>query len=172
MVRNTLSALALASLLALPFAGCSEGQSPTEPMLSDLDATSSMASVTEEARGRGRGGDDNKGDDNNNNRNNRRGRGNRNDDRNDDRNNRPQGGREFEGAVASVNAGAGTVTLAGGTRIIVNAQTQWIARGDLFSLSQIAGSLQAGDNPRVEGRGTRQADGSIVAQTIKAEDER
>jgi hypothetical protein len=140
-------------------------------MLSDLEATSSMSSVTEEARGRGRGGDDNRNDDNN--RNNRRGRGNRNDDRrNDDRNNRPQGGREFEGAVAAVNAGGGTLTLAGGTRIVVNAQTQWSARGDLLSLSAVAGSLQAGDNPRVEGRGTRQADGSIVAQTIKAEDER
>lgn len=166
MVRNTLSTLALVSLLALPFVGCSEGRSPTEPMLSDLEATSSVSSVTEESRGRGRGGNDNRADDDNNN--NRRGRGNR----NDDRNNRPQGGREFEGAVASVNAGGGTLTLAGGTRIVVNAQTQWSARGDLLSLSAIAGSLQAGDNPRVEGRGTRQADGSIVAQTIKAEDER
>lgn len=167
MVRNRLAALSLAALLALPFAGCSEGRSPTEPMF-DLDAASSTSSVSEEARGRGRGrgGNDGRADDNNNNRNNRRGRGNR----DDDRNNRPQGGQEFEGAVASVNGA--TLTLAGGARVVVNAQTQWSARGDLMSLSEIAGSLQAGDNPRVEGRGTRQGDGAILAQTIKAEDER
>lgn len=188
MIRSKLSALALASILTLPLAtaGCSKGQSPTEPALFDEETSSvssssatSVASVTDESKGRGRGGkgggkDDGTADDNNRRRGRGRGgNGGRNDDRgndrgNDDRNNRPRNGQEFEGSVTSV--GNSSVTIAGGTRIEVNGSTQWIGRGDLFSLSEIQGSLSAGRNPRVEGRGARQSDGSILAQTIKAED--
>lgn len=192
MIRTKLSTLALASVLVLPLAtaGCSKGSSPTEPAFDDeLASASSLSTVTEESKGsgsggggsddnsaddndnnrrrRGRGGDDGGNDDNNNNR--RRGRGGRNgggNGGNDD--NRPaRNGREFEGSVSSV--GSDSVTLAGGLRVVVNGSTQWVGRGDLFSLSEISRSLAAGNNPRVEGRGTRQADGSIVATTIKAE---
>ena len=191
MIRTKLSTLALASVLVFPLAtsGCSKGSSPTEPAFDDeLASASSLSAVTEESRGRG--GDDNRADDNDNNR--RRGRSGRGDDgdRNDDNdNNRRRGrggrgdgggrggndddnrparnGREFEGAVASV--GSDSVTLAGGLRILVNGGTQWSGRGDLHSLSEIASSLAAGNDPRVEGRGTRQGDGSILASTIKAE---
>ncbi|HEX6863653.1 MAG TPA: hypothetical protein VF414_12590 [Thermoanaerobaculia bacterium] len=185
MIRIKLSTLALASVLVLPLAtaGCSKGSSPTEPAFDDeLASASSLSTVTEESKGRGRGGD-NSADDNDNNR--RRGRGG-DDDRNDDNNNRRRGrggrgdrggnddnnrparnGREFEGAVASV--GGDSVTLVGGLRIVVNGGTQWSGRGDLLSLSEIAGSLADGNDPRVEGRGTRQGDGSILATTIKAE---
>lgn len=79
----------------------------------------------------------------------------------------PRAGQEFEAAVRSVNGN--TITLVTGQRILVNGQTQWNARGDLFSLADISGSLAAGLNPRVEGRGNRQADGSIIALTIKGE---
>ena len=79
----------------------------------------------------------------------------------------PRAGQEFEARVLSVNGN--TITLAGGTRVVVNAQTTWAARGDLHSLADVAASLAANRQPRVEGRGTRQADGSIVAQTIKGE---
>jgi hypothetical protein len=186
MIRTKLSTLALATVLVLPLvtAGCSKGSSPTEPAFDDeLASASSLSVVTEESKGRGgddndnsaddndnnrrrrgRGGDDDRDDDNNNR---RRGRGGRNGG-NDDNNNRPaRNGREFEGAVTSV--GSDSVTLAGGLRIVVNGGTQWSGRGDLFSLSQISSSLSAGRNPRVEGRGTRQGDGSILATTIKAE---
>lgn len=169
MIRTKLSTLALAAVLTLPLAtaGCSQGSSPTEPAFEDeLASASSLSVATEESRGRGRGrgGDDNQGGDNNNRGRGRGGRGG-NDDNN---NNRPaRNGREFEGAVASV--GGGSVTLAGGLRIVVDGATQWSGRGDLLSLSEIASSLAAGNGPRVEGRGTRQADGSILAQTIKAE---
>lgn len=171
MIRTKLTTLAFAAVLALPLAttGCSQGSSPTEPAFDDeLASANSLSVATEESKGRGKGGDDNKADDNNNN-NRRRGRGGRGGQGgNDDDNNRPaRNGREFEGAVASV--GADSVTLAGGLRIVVNGSTQWSGRGDLFSLSQVAGSLAAGNSPRVEGRGTRQADGSILAATIKAE---
>lgn len=186
MIRTKLSTLALAAVLTLPLAtaGCSQGSSPTEPGFDDeLASASSLSSVTEESRGRG--GDDNSADDNDNN---RRGRGRGgDDDRNDDNRRRGRGGRgdrggrggnddgnrparngqEFEGAVASV--GASSVTLASGLRIVVNGSTQWSGRGDLLSLSEIADSLADGNDPRVEGRGTRQGDGSILAQTIKAE---
>lgn len=171
MIRTKLSTLALAAVLTLPLAtaGCSQGSSPTEPAFDDeLASASSLSSVTEESRGRG--GDDNSADDNDNNRR-RRGRGGRGDrggrGGNDDGNRPARNGREFEGAVASV--GGGSVTLAGGLRIVIDGGTQWSGRGDLFSLSGIAGSLAAGNAPRVEGRGTRQGDGSILAQTIKAE---
>ena len=172
MIRRKLTTLALASVLTLPLAttGCSQGSSPTEPAFDDeLASASSLSVATEESKGSGKGGDDNKADDNNNNR--RRGRGGRGGNGgnggNDDNNRPARNGREFEGAVASV--GADSVTLAGGLRIVVNGSTQWSGRGDLFSLSQVAGSLAAGNSPRVEGRGTRQADGSILAATIKAE---
>ena len=167
MIRTKLSTLALASVLVLPLAtaGCSQGSSPTEPAFDDeLASASSLSSVTGESKGRGRGGDDRNDDDNNNR---RRGRGGRGNNGNDDDNRPARNGREFEGAVASV--GSDSVTLAGGLRVVVNGGTQWSGRGDLFSLSQIASSLAAGNDPRVEGRGTRQADGSILASTIKAE---
>jgi hypothetical protein len=175
MTVQTLSRLTLAGLLALPLAttGCSQGQSPTEPAF-DMESTAT-ASVTAESRGAddpvgddrgGHGADDPAGDD-------RGGRGRGNDDKGaDDRRNRPRApraGQEFEGAVTAVNVAGGSLTLAGGTRIAVNASTQWSARGDLKTLSEVARSLRAGNDPRVEGRGTRRADGSILATTIKAE---
>jgi hypothetical protein len=172
MIRFKLSTFALAAALTLPLAtvGCSQGSSPTEPAFDDeLASASSLSVATEESkgRGRGRGGDDKQADDNDNNR--RGGRGGRGG--NDANNNQPgqpaRNGREFEGAVASV--GADSVTLAGGLRIVVNGSTQWSGRGDLFTLSQVSTSLAAGNAPRVEGRGARQADGSILAATIKAE---
>jgi Domain of unknown function (DUF5666) len=192
MIRTKLSTLALASVLVLPLAtaGCSKGSSPTEPAFDDeLASASSLSVVTEESKGsgsggdgsddnsaddndnnrrrRGRGGDDDRNDDNNNRRRGRGGRGDRGNNGNDDDNRPARNGREFEGAVASV--GSDSVTLVGGLRIVVNGGTQWSGRGDLFSLSQIASSLAAGNDPRVEGRGNRQGDGSILATTIKAE---
>jgi Domain of unknown function (DUF5666) len=152
------------STLALGAAGCSNSHSPTEPAFDEpLVAASSLSSAGDKRRGRG--GDDPAGD-------NRRGRGNDNRQgdnrgRGNDRPRAPRAGAEFEGAVAAVSGG--TIVLAGGTRVTVDGQTQWNARGDLFSLAQVAGSVAAGDPTRVEGRGVRQADGSFLAQTIKAE---
>jgi hypothetical protein len=88
----------------------------------------------------------------------------------DDHPKAPQTGAQFTGAVTAVSSGR--LTLAGGVKVTVSAQTQWNARGDLFSVSEIASSLSAHHAPRVEGRGARQADGSILAQSIKAEDNR
>lgn len=177
------------STLALGAAGCSNSHSPTEPSF-DLEAAPklSVSPAGEEGlaqegaaaaidKRRGRGGDDPAGDDRG-----RRGRGG--DDRNgDDRGRRgrgrddrpanpqqprqPRAGQEFEGSVASVSGQS--LSLAGGSRVTVNGQTQWSARGDLFTLGQVAGSVAAGKPTRVEGRGVRQADGSLLAQTIKAE---
>ncbi|HEX3128874.1 MAG TPA: hypothetical protein VH394_16195, partial [Thermoanaerobaculia bacterium] len=169
MIRRTFQTLTLASLLTLPLAttACSPGQSPTEPAFDDTEtsavsasSTSTVSSVTDESR-RGRGGkddgttksDDNKADDKGGR---GRGRGNRGGG-NDDGQKAPRGGQEFEAAVASV--GSGSLTLVNGVRVVVNGTTQWSSRGDLFTLDQVAGSLAAGRHPRVEGRGTRQADG-------------
>jgi hypothetical protein len=205
-MSHPLSKLALASLLILPLGtvGCSKGQSPTEPAV-DLESAvvsaESTASVTEESRGRGRGGDDEAGDEAGDDRRGRRGRGSddaagddrgrrgrrgrggddannnngggrrggRNGGNNDNGEQRPRVGQEFEARVVSVDVGGGSLTLAGGTTVIVNGQTQWSARGDLLSLTEIAGSVRSGDPTRVEGRGTRQGDGSILALTLKAE---
>jgi hypothetical protein len=176
--HRSLKLIALLSLATLPLGtiACSNGSSsPTEPAFSDdqpvLSAsTSPLSSVTEESkgRGRGRGGNNNNGDDENGGNNNRGGKGGK-----GGRGGRggqddtPRTGQEFEGSVASV--GQGSLTLTNGTRVIVNGQTQWIARGDLHSLSQIAGSVAANRPTRVEGRGTRQDNGSILALTLKAE---
>ena len=174
MIRSKLSALALASLMIFPLAtaGCSKGQSPTEPASLDQETSAvsadAITSVTDESKGRGRGGrGGGEDDDNNNNRRRGRGRGGNGGNGGNDDQNRPRNGREFEGSVSSVNGDS--VTIAGGTRILVNGSTQWSGRGDLLSLSEIEDSLSAGRNPRVEGRGTRQSDGSILAQTLKAE---
>lgn len=171
MIRTRFSILALTAALSLPLAtiGCSQGSSPTEPAFDDevVSSSGSLSVATEESKGRnrGRGGDDKKDDGNNNNR--RRGRGGNGGGNGGGNDDGARTGREFEGSVASV--GSNSVTLAGGLRIVVDGSTQWSGRGDLLSLSEIAGSLAAGNAPRVEGRGTRQADGSILAATIKAE---
>lgn len=183
MKRNhALKLLTLLSLATLPLGtvACSKGSSsPTEPAF-DLEQSSlsaSTASVSADSgKRRGRGGDDAAGDDNGG-----RGRGSDDgtgDDRggrgrrggrggNDDTPRAPRNGQEFEGSVASVSQN--TVVLANGTRVLVNAQTQWVARGDLHTLAQVSRAVSAGRPTRVEGRGTRQGNGSFVAATIKAE---
>jgi hypothetical protein len=184
------------STLALGAVGCSNSHSPTEPAFDletskaavstvgdDSVAPSGDDSAVDKRRGRGgddpagddrggsgRGGDDRNGDDRNGDNRGRRGRGR--DDRpanppNPTNPQSPRAGQEFEGSVVAVNGSS--LTLAGGTRIVVNGQTQWNARGDLFNLSQTAGSVRAGRPTRAEGRGTRQADGSILALTLKVE---
>jgi len=171
MNRHSRKLIALISFATLPLGtvACSNGSSPTEPAFSDEEAlvstsTDGVSLTVEESKGRGRGGDDNGGDNRGGKggkgRGGRGGRGGGQDDT-------PRAGQEFEGAVASV--GGSSLRLANGTRIVVNGQTQWIARGDLHSLDQIAGSVAANRPTRVEGRGTRQADGSILALTLKAE---
>jgi hypothetical protein len=118
----------------------------------------------------GGGNDDDPAGDDNNNNNQRRNRG-RNGGGNGNGGNQqpraPRGGQEFEATVRSV-AGS-TITLVTGTRVVVNGQTQWSARGDLRTLPALANAVAANRAPRIEGRGTRQADGSILALTIKAE---
>jgi hypothetical protein len=174
------------STLALGAVGCSDGSSPTEPAFDSLEApvaaassstgSSAVSNGDEKRRGgddsnddndnnrrrRGRGGDDNDGDD----RGRRRGGRGGGDDRPGD--DRPRnGGAEFEARVLSVSGN--TLNLAGGTRVTVNGSTQWSARGDLFNLGQVAAAVSANRPVRAEGRGTRQADGSFVAQTLKVE---
>jgi hypothetical protein len=179
--------LASIALAAGALGACSRSaSSPTEPSLAAFDdASKSLSSASDESRrggggssgsGSGSGQDDGSADD-------RRGRGHGNDDGTTDnrgrgrgsrgRGNRPDEprpprvGQEFEATVQSVTGQ--TLTLAGGLRVTVDAQTRFDPRGDLLSLAAIAGSVAANERPRVEGRGERQADGSIRAATIKAE---
>jgi len=166
--RHLFSTLTLLSLstLALGTAGCSGGQSPTEPAFDTPAATKSLAVSQDKRHGaddpagddhggcQGQGADDPAGDDH----------GGRN-----GHPQRPQRASQAEGSVASVDAGSGILTLSDGQRIAVNGQTQWNARGDLFSLQQVAAAVAAGKPTRAEARGTRQAGGALLAQTIKAE---
>jgi len=173
--------LTLVSVSALAFGavGCSN-QSPTEPAsFDDAPAAKSLsttagAEITGKRHGaddpagddrggrQGRGADDPAGDD----RGGRRGRGRGQDDQGGQQQ-RPQRGAELEGTVTSV--GAGSLVLAGGQTIVVNGQTQWNRRGDLTTLDQVRAALAAGKPTRAEARGTRQANGSLVAQTLKVE---
>jgi hypothetical protein len=174
------------STLIVGAAGCSKGQSPTEPASFDTPVAAKSLAVSEDKRhgaddpagddrggraGRGgrqgRGNDDPAGDD-------RGGRGGNNGNNGNNGGNNggnqqrpPRTGTEREGAVISVDAGA--LVLAGGQRIVVNGQTQWNSRGDLVSLQQVAAAVNAGKPTRAEARGTLRADGALVAQTIKAE---
>ena len=172
MTRSSFSRLlTLLSLSTLAFGavGCSN-RSPTEPASFDAPAAKSLsatAGVQDSKRGGaddpagddrgGRGADDPAGDDHG-----RHGRGNQ-----GNQGQRPPRAQQLEGTVTA--AGAGALTLAGGQRIVVNGQTQWNRRGDLTSLAQVSAALSAGKPTRAEARGTRQADGSLLAQTIKAE---
>jgi hypothetical protein len=170
---RSLPTLALATLAILPLGtiGCSQGShSPTElEPLTEASALSSASSNLSAVTAESHGADDTGADD-------RGGNGQGKDDNGGKGGGggkapkAPKVGQEFAGAVRAV--GAGSLTLANGVKVTVNAQTQWIARGDLFSLSQVSASLAAHRAPRVEGRGARQSDGSIAAASLKAEDNR
>jgi len=164
MIHRTFAPFAILALLALTLGttGCSNGSSPTEPAFSNLDSSAAAVSSTGDKR---HGADDPAGDD----RGGQAGRGADDPagDRRGGRQQRPARGAEFSGVVSSVNGQ--TLSLASGVRVVVSGQTQWNARGDLKSLDQVAAAVTAGRRTRVEGRGARQADGSFVAQSIKAE---
>ncbi len=151
------------STLIVGTAGCSNGSSPTEPASFDAPVAAKSLAADDKRHG----ADDPAGDD----RGGRRGRGGRggNNNGNNGGNQQrpPRTGTEREGAVASV--GAGALVLAGGQQIVVNGQTQWDSRGDLFSLQQVAAAVNTGKSTRAEARGTLRADGALVAQTVKAE---
>lgn len=176
----TLAPALLLSLVTLSAVGCSKsGASPTEPV--SLSDNATFGSVTGESRaqepaaapqqvagngltsnreaepgddhGGGNGGGNSGGN----------GGGHHNGGGADD----TATGTQFRAAVASI-AGS-TLNLVGGAKITVNAATAWSARGDLLNLAALRTSLNSNQHPRVEGRGTRQANGSILAKTLKAE---
>lgn len=191
-MNRKLSLLTLSALLALGTVGCTKGSSPTEPAAFDLEDSAVAASAVSDDKRRGRGGDDDNGNDDGNasgrrgrgqddgpgddrGQRGRRGRGGRGGD--DNRPNNPNNpnnptnprpaGQEFEAAVTAVQ-GANLV-LANGTRVIVNGQTQWSNRGDLFNLNQVSRAVAANRPVRAEGRGNRQGSGAILALTLKVE---
>ena len=141
--------LAALSTLALGAAGCSSGQSPTEP--ARLDAAAKSASPDAKRHG----ADDPAGDDHGG----RQGavptippgtgddHGGRQPSPAPGPAPRPARGQELEGAVTAVDAGAQLLTLAGGRRIALTAQTQWNSRGDLTTLKQVAASVAAASRP-------------------------
>lgn len=78
---------------------------------------------------------------------------------------------EFEDPVVAVNVAAGTFTLANGTVVHVTADTVIDPEGDLFSLSDVASSVTAGDKVRAEGDATVSAGppAALVATDVKFE---
>ena len=79
---------------------------------------------------------------------------------------------EFEMGVASVDAAAGTLTLANGTVVRVTSSTAISTAGDLFTLEATANAVGAGQPVRAEGRGTVESAGPpavIVAASLKIE---
>jgi hypothetical protein len=185
--RRLLQVLTLLSLstLIVGVSGCSQGHGPTEPeSLSSSAAPKSLSAspgrshggsgrggsddpAGDDHGGQGNGADDPAGDDHGGRNGGHRGDGNGGG--NHGQQQRPPRAGELEGAVATVDPAANTVTLASGKRIVVNGQTQFDRRGDLFSLSKLADAVAAGKRARAEGRGALQADGSLLAKTIKVE---
>lgn len=76
---------------------------------------------------------------------------------------------EVDGAVAGVDVGGQTIDLVTGDRVIVDQNTLWDPRGDLFSFDQLVSAFNANRNVRVEADGTFTQGGSVLAATIKAE---
>jgi hypothetical protein len=79
---------------------------------------------------------------------------------------------EFEMGVASVDAAAGTLTLANGTVVRVTSSTAISTAGDLFTLEATANAVAAGQPVRAEGSGTVESAGPpavIVAASLKIE---
>ncbi len=79
---------------------------------------------------------------------------------------------EFEMGVASVDAAAGTLTLANGTVVRVTSSTAISTAGDLLTLEAPADAVSAGQPVRAEGRGTVESAGPpsvIVAASLKIE---
>jgi hypothetical protein len=84
----------------------------------------------------------------------------------------PSGSVEFEMGVASVDTGAGTLTLSNGTVVRVSAETATSPEGDLPTLEATAGAVAQGRPVRAEGRGTVESAGTpavIAASTLKIE---
>jgi hypothetical protein len=79
---------------------------------------------------------------------------------------------EFQGAVTAADPAAGTFTLAGGTIVRVNAETQIDPEGDLFSLDAVQAAVQSGAAVRAEGDATVESMGppaTLVALSVKWE---
>jgi len=77
--------------------------------------------------------------------------------------------REFDGDVGSVNVAGSSIQLADGTTVLVDGATIWDGLGDIFSLGALAQAVTAGTPSRIEGDGSEQSDGHILAATLKAE---
>jgi len=73
---------------------------------------------------------------------------------------------EIEGRVTAVDASSLTIA---GSVVAVDAKTAFNRKGDLTSLAQAADAVAAHRRVRAEARATRQADGTLLAQTIKVE---
>ncbi len=79
---------------------------------------------------------------------------------------------EFEMAVSSVDAGAGTLTLSSGTVVRVTETTAISTEGDLTTIQAAAGAVAEGRPVRAEGRGTVESAGPpavIAAATLEIE---
>ncbi|MGH7545597.1 MAG: DUF5666 domain-containing protein, partial [Gemmatimonadota bacterium] len=79
---------------------------------------------------------------------------------------------EFQGAVTAADPAAGTFTLAGGTLVRVNAETQIDPEGDLFSLDAVQAAVQSGAAVRAEGDATVESMGppaTLIALAVKWE---
>jgi hypothetical protein len=79
---------------------------------------------------------------------------------------------QFGMGVTSVDAAAGTLTLANGTVVRVTSSTAISTAGDLFTLATTANAVAAGQPVRAEGRGTVESAGPpaiINAASLKIE---
>lgn len=77
-------------------------------------------------------------------------------------------GAQFDGEVQSVDGSAQAMTLTDSTVVAVDGSTVWDPLGDVFSFGELETVFLAGNVVNVDGSGTPQPDGSILAADIQA----
>lgn len=78
------------------------------------------------------------------------------------------GDTRFAGVVGTVDRGGRRMTLTNGVTVAVDAATRFDATGDLFTFEAVASAVEQGQRIRVDGDGMFRADGSVLAERIRA----
>lgn len=80
----------------------------------------------------------------------------------------PGGDTQFAGVVGTVDRGGRRMSLTNGVTVAVDNSSRFDATGDLFTFEAVASAVEQGQRIRVDGDGVFRADGSVLAERIRA----